>query len=182
MAATPGANEVRMTPIAPSTLSPVLLTAAVGFAYFRRIRRSFGRQPYRPRRGYARLALLAVAVVGLCFAALAMPVDGMAVAVFAGLGAGGALGAFALRHTRIELVDGARCYTPNPWIGGTLSLLLLGRLAWRYTHGAFAMGGAAAPQQPSPLTFGIAAILVGFYFVNGAGLAWRMRELATPRG
>jgi hypothetical protein len=32
----------------------------------------------------------------------------------------------------------------------------------------------------SPLTLGIAATLVGFYVVNGVGLALRMRALVLP--
>ena len=168
-----------MTAIAPSTLSPLLLTAAIGFAYVRRIRRSFGRQPYHPARTHVRLALLALAFAGLVFAAVTLPINGIALAVAAGLLVGAALGVFGVMHTRIEAADGARWYTPNPWIGGALSLLLVGRLAWRFGHGAFAGGAGQAAQNANPLTLGIAATLVAFYLVNGAGVAWRMRGLAT---
>src|SRR6476661_5341484 len=170
-----------MTPIAPSTLSPLLLTVAVGFAYVRRIRRSFGKQPYHPTRTYVRMALLALACVGLVFAAATLPVSGIALAIAAGLVAGGALGGFAVLHTQVEAVDGARWYTPNPWIGGALSLLLVARLAWRYGSGAFSQGASNAAQNASPLTLGIAATLVAFYLVNGMGIAWRMRALAPDR-
>jgi hypothetical protein len=170
-----------MTPIAPSTLSPLLLTVAVGFAYVRRIRRSFGKQPYHSTRTYVRMALLALACAGLLFAAATLPVAGVALAIVVGLVAGGALGAFAVLHTQVEAVDGARWYTPNPWIGGALSLLLVARLAWRYGSGAFSQGAANAAQNASPLTLGIAATLVAFYLVNGAGIAWRMRALAPDR-
>jgi hypothetical protein len=170
-----------MTAIAPATLQPLLLTAAVGFVYVRRIRRSFGRQPYHPTRAHVRLALLALACAGLLLAAAMLPVAGVALAIAAGLVIGGALGAFAVLHTQVETVDGARCYTPNPWIGGALSLLLVARLAWRYASGALSQGASQAAQNASPLTMGIAATLVGFYLVNGAGIAWRMRALAPNR-
>jgi hypothetical protein len=166
-----------MIAIAPTTLSPLLLTAAIGFAYVRRIRRSFGRQPYHPMRTHVRLALLALVCVGLIFTAVALPVANVALAVGAGLAAGATLGIFGVMHTRIDATDGARWYTPNPWIGGALSLLLVGRLAWRFGHGAFSSGAAQAAQNANPLTLGIAATLVGFYLVNNAGLAWRMRAL-----
>jgi len=68
-------------------------------------------------------------------------------------------------------------YTPNPWIGGALSLLLVARLAWRWQQGARAFGPAAA-AQPSVLTLAFAATLVAYYLVNGGGLAWRMRRPA----
>jgi hypothetical protein len=175
------ASDDSMSPLSPSTLSPLLLTAAVAFAYYRRIRRQFGRQPYQAKRSMVRTGLLGVAAAALAFAAVALPVAGVGLAIGAGLAVGAALGAFALRHTQIEASDGARWYTPNPWIGGALSLLLIGRLAWRFGQGPLAGAGAAAPamQNASPLTLGIAATLVAYYLVNGAGLAWRMRSLAA---
>ena len=111
--------------------------------------------------------------------ATAVIVPHVAAAIALGLVLGGGLGALALRHTHVEAADGAHWYTPNPWIGGALSLLLVGRLAWRYGHGAFSSGAAQAAQNANPLTLGIAATLVAFYLVNGAGLAWRVRALAV---
>lgn len=167
-----------MTPFSPSTVSPLLLTAAVAFAYYRRIRRQFGRQPYQPRRTLVRAALLGLAVVGLLLAAVALPVAGVGRAIVAGLAIGAGLGALALRHTRLEVSDGARWYTPNPWIGAALSLLLIGRLAWRFGQGPLAVAGTAPVlQNASPLTLGIAATLVAYYFVSGLGLVVRMRSL-----
>ncbi|HSR64249.1 MAG TPA: hypothetical protein VLM17_01420, partial [Xanthomonadaceae bacterium] len=77
-----------MTPLSPSTLSPLLLTVAVAFAYYRRIRRQFGRQPFQPRRTLARTVLLGLALVGLLVAASTLPVAGTAVAIGAGLAVG----------------------------------------------------------------------------------------------
>ena len=170
-----------MSSLSPSTLSPLLLTAAVAFAYYRRIRRQFGRQSYQAKRSMVRTGLLGVATAGLLFAAVALPVAGIGLAIGAGLTVGTALGVLALRHTRIETSEGTRWYTPNPWIGGALSLLLIARLAWRFGHGPLAGAGAAAPamQNASPLTLGIAATLVAYYLTNGAGLAWKMRSLAA---
>ena len=170
-----------MTAIAPTTLSPLLLTAAVGFAYVRRIRRSFGRQSYHPKRTHARIALLALATVFLVVSAVILPVANVGLAIAAGFVVGGVLGGFAVRHTRVDVADGARWYTPNPWIGGALSLLLVARLAWRFGNGAFSTGAANAAQNASPLTLGLGATLVAFYLVNGAGLAWRMRALLPAR-
>jgi hypothetical protein len=164
----------------PSTLTPLFATAAIGWIYYKRIRRSFGRQPYQAKRALWRVGLLALVLVGLVFAAVTLPHVGAAIAL--GLVVGGGLGALALRHTHIEAVDGAYWYTPNPWIGGALSLLLVARLAWRFGHGAFSSGAAQAAQNANPLTLGIAATLVAFYVVNGGGLAWRMRALGVAAG
>jgi hypothetical protein len=163
--------------VAPAQhLTPLLFAAAIGWVYYRRIRRHFGRQPYQHKRALLRTGVLAAVLCGLIVMAIALPTVGLA--IVAGLLLGAALGVTALRHTRIEAVDGARWYTPNPWIGGALSLLLVGRLAWRWGQGMFSQGGAQLAQNMSPLTIGILAVLVAFYVVNGAGLAWRMRGLA----
>jgi len=167
-----------MTAFHPSTLMPFVFTAGIGWIYYRRIRRQFGRQPYQHKRAMARTVLLSLVTCGLLVAAVALPKVGLA--IVCGLGLGAMLGAAALRWTDIEASEGARWYTPNPWIGGALSLLLVGRLAWRWGQGAFSQGGAQVAANASPLTMGLMATLVAFYVVNGAGLAWRMRELATP--
>ncbi len=156
-------------------LAPYLATAGIGWIYYRRIRRSFGRQPWQPKRTLFRLVILTLALIGLGFAAVFMPHTGWGIA--AGAASGAVLGGLALRHTHAEIVDGKRFYTPNPWIGGALSLLLIGRLAWRWSQGAFSGGAVQASQQASPLTLAFAAALVGYFVVNNVGLLLRMREL-----
>lgn len=167
-------------PAALAPAVPYLAVAAIGWAYYRRIRRSFGRQRWQPRRTGARLALVAVALAGLAMAAVFLPHVGIGVA--AGAAVGAALGVFALRHTHAEWVDGQGWYTPNPWIGGALTVLLLGRLAWRYANGAFSGAAAQTAQQASPLTLGIAATLVAYSLVQGIGLFRRMHRLRASHG
>ena len=110
-------------------VTPYLFTGLLGLAYLRRIAGNFGRQPWRPVRTGIRLGLLSLALVALLFAAAFVPGAGLSVGI--GLAAGATLAFFALRHNHADIVDGKRGYTPNPWIGGALSLLLVGRLAWR---------------------------------------------------
>ncbi len=160
---------------APASIQPLLFSGLFGWVYYRRIRGSFGRQPWRPTRVSIRLGLLGLALLGLLSAAVFVP--NAALAVGAGLAIGGLLALLALRHTHVELSDGQRYYTPNPWIGGALSLLLVARLAWRMGSGVFTGGAAQMGQNASPLTLGIAATMVGYYLVNGGGLALRMRKL-----
>lgn len=160
-------------------LAPYLATAGIGWLYYRRIRRSFGRQPWQPGRTIARLLLVSLVAASLACAAVLLPQVGAGIAAGAVLGA--ALGVFALKHTHAQLNDGKRYYTPNPWIGGGLSLLLLGRLAWRWSQGALTGSSAQIGQQASPLTLGIAATLVAYSLVYGGGLLLRMRTLAPER-
>lgn len=160
-------------------LTPYLATAGIGWLYYRRIRRSFGRQTWQPGRAIARLVLVSVVALALASAAVFLPHVGLGIGV--GAAAGTALGMLALKHTHAQLIDGRRYYTPNPWIGGGLTLLLLGRLAWRWSLGTFSGGSAQAAQQVSPLTMGIAATLIVYSLVYSIGLLLRMRQLAPAQ-
>jgi hypothetical protein len=156
-------------------LTPYLATVGIGWLYYRRIRRSFGRQSWQPRRTIARLVLVSLVAASLICAAVFLPHAGAGVAVGALLGVG--LGLLALRHTHAQVSEGMRYYTPNPWIGGGLSLLLLGRLAWRWSQGALSGGSVQLGQQASPLTLGIAATLIAYSLLYSGGLLLRMRKL-----
>jgi hypothetical protein len=161
------------------SLTPYLFTGLLGLAYLRRIAANFGRQPWRPVRTGIRLGLLSLALVALLFAAVFVPGAGLSVGV--GMLLGATLAGFALHHNHAEIIEGKRCYTPNPWIGGALSLLLVGRLLWRMGHvdmATMTSGSAGFGQQASPLTLGIAATLVAFYVVNSIGLFVQMSRLA----
>ncbi len=162
--------------MAAPALSPVLFTAVIGWAYYRRIRGSFGRQPWRPLRTGIRLGLLSLALVAMVMAAVFVPKA--AWPVVGGLAVGATLGMFAIRHTRMEWFEGKRCYTPNPWIGAALSLLLIGRLLWRAGSGVFGAGAQQMTQNASPLTLAIGATLISYYIVQGIGLSLAMRRLA----
>lgn len=163
-------------PAALPVYMPWLMTAGFGWLYYRRIRRHFGRQPWQPRRTRVRIVLLALVSVMLGLAAAYVP--HVATGMVAGALAGLALGVFALRHTRIDVRDGKPGYTPNPWIGGALSLLLVGRLAWRWYGGAFSQGAAYTTGNASPLTMSLAAALVVYSLVQAVGLTLRMRAQA----
>ncbi|MGS0604617.1 hypothetical protein WMO32_22075 [Xanthomonas oryzae pv. oryzicola] len=159
--------------IAP--LTPYLSMAAIGYLYYRRIRRSFGRQQCKPLATAVRSAVLLIAVAALAFAVYGLPQVRLGIAAGALVGIG--LGALSLRYTHAEWTDGQGWHTPNRWIGGGLMLVLLGRLAWRWAHGAFSSSAAAAGSQASPLTLGIAAALVLYSLVHMGGLWWRLRQL-----
>ncbi|MFT3754801.1 MAG: hypothetical protein QM769_02445 [Pseudoxanthomonas sp.] len=164
--------------IAP--LTPYLAMAGIAVLYYRRLRRHFGRQQWQPGRTIFRIVLVSLVTVLLVLAALYLP--HVAWGIAGGGAAGVALGLLSLRHTQAEWIDGRGWYTPNPWIGGVLGVLLLGRLAWRWGRGAFSSGTQQALQQASPLTLAIAAALIAYSLVNGVGLLLRMRRLAALVG
>ena len=162
--------------MAAPALSPLLFTAFIGWAYYRRIRNSFGRQPWRPVRTGIRLGILGLALAAMAMAAVFVP--NAALPVTGGLVLGASLGAFAIRHTQMGWFEGKRCYTPNPWIGAALSLVLVARLQWRAGSGVFGGGAQQMTQNASPLTLAIGSTLIAYYLVQGVGLALAMRRLA----
>lgn len=163
-----------MAATALPSLMPYAFTAGIAWMYYRRIRRQFGRQPWQPRRTLVRVGLLSLVLVSLVLAGFFVPHAAWAVA--AGLAVGLGLGFYGVSLTSVELVDGNRSYLPNPWIGGALSLLLIGRLAWRFLHGGFMQPQVGAGA--SPLTLGFAAALIGYYLTYSIVLLVRMRRLS----
>lgn len=162
-----------MAALAPATLTPYLIPLFVAFVMYRRIRRNFGVQFWSPARVWIRVALLSVVALMLLAAGAFAPQTLPALGI--GLAGGLVLAYFGLRHTHVHWTDGKRSYTPNPWIGGLLSVLLLGRLAWRMTSGG---GLAGAQTAPSGITFGIAMALIAYSLVYAIGLIVQMKRLA----
>ncbi|QWP79046.1 hypothetical protein J5226_11935 [Lysobacter sp. K5869] len=160
------------SPIAAT--APYWVPALSMLMIYRRVRRNFGVQPWRPVRSGIRLGILVLVAAMLCFLAAVMPQLAMGLAIGAVIGV--PLGLLALKHTHVAWRDGQRTYTPNPWIGGALTALLLGRLAWRWTH-----DGMAAAQTPSALTLGMAAMLIAYSLVYVIGLMLQMRKLALQQ-
>ena len=164
-----------MTPETLQHVLPFFLPALLLWVVYRRIRRNFGLQRWRPTRIAIRIGLLSLIAVMLAASALAL--QHVASALLVGAVAGGVLAYFGTRHTHVEWKDGERFYTPHPWIGALLTALLLGRLAWRYLHGGMIVPAADGAPTQSPLTFGIAAVLIVYSLAYGIGLVLRMRAL-----
>jgi hypothetical protein len=150
-----------------SNLVPTLvLVPLVGFMLYRRLRRTFGRQPVTPWRMILRIVLLsAICVVLLASSSLSSAL----VAASGGLALGVVLALVGLRHTSFEVTAAGRFYTPNKWLGLVVTALLLGRLAARLlaiSEGASQVAPGTSPLagvQRSPLTIGLFFLLAGYY-------------------
>jgi hypothetical protein len=102
-----------------------------------------------------------------------------------GLACGVGLGRFGLRHTRFEPTPQGLFYTPNAHLGIALSLLFVGRIAFRlfevYTIGT-ATSFAGSDFARSPLTLAVFGLLAGYYIAYAIGLIqWRQRVMAAKR-
>jgi hypothetical protein len=161
----------------------LIMLPLLAWIVWRRVSRQFGRQPIQRKRMIFRIAVFSVG--GVLLALSGFHKIELAEGLFGGVLIGGALGLLGIRLTRFE-VDPKRgdCYVPNPWIGALLTVLLLGRLAWRFMVLLPQMQqvSAAAPQvggypgspmggyTSSPLTMLVIGLLVGYYIVYFSGL------------
>ncbi len=95
-----------------------------------------------------------------------------------GLALGVPLGLYGLHLTRFETTPEGRFYTPNPYMGVGLSMLLAGRVAYRLLVFSSASGqGTAQPQlMHSPLTLFIYGLLAGYYMAYFTGVLARSHE------
>jgi cytochrome b561 len=162
----------------------MLTIALVAFAIYRRVRRTIGRQPFQPKRMQARMAIFGVVgAIALLFSFRNIDVGG---AMVAGLVGGAALGVFGVRHTKFETTPKGQFYTPHTYIGLFVTLLLLGRLAYRFLIVMPAMQAAAqadanpyAAFQKSPLTMAIFGIVIGYYIAYYGAVIREMRRTAA---
>ena len=173
-------------------IGPFLVAALVVFAVYRRLRRSFGRQLLRPARMTVRIVLLAV--IGCALLPLALRSAEFLSAELLGAALGIGLGVWGAGRTRF-LIDGGRLhYVPHTYAGIAVSLLFLGRLAFRVVQGYTGMhtssaayaqaANAAYPSQAfgptmvkSPLTVGIVFVLVGYYVCFYSWVLWKSKHL-----
>lgn len=154
-------------------LLPALVLPFLGWRIYTRVRRNVGRQPFHERRWKSTVIIFSVmtALLGL-LALRSLPAVG-------GLGGGLMLGAglavIAFRLTRWEATAAGNFYTPNIVIGLGVTLLFIGRIAYRMIvvvgmtpAERAAVSGLSAYQNPvTLLTFGITS---GFYIAYNAGL------------
>jgi len=164
-------------------LIPLATSAIVLWAVYRRLRRTFGRQPVQPKRLYVRAVLLGA--IGCLMLATSLTDWLLTTAIVAGLATGMLLGYYGLRHTRFEATEAGSFYTPHTYIGVVLTALFLGRFAFRFlkgysdAHAAMqTSGNPLAAYQRSPLTLGLFGLLIGYYAYYNVGVVRRSRALA----
>ena len=150
-------------------MMPILFGGLMAWGIYRRVRRNIGRQPLRPRRIMVSIVMLSVISVLIFSLSLQLPklVFGMG----GGLLLGALLGFVGLRLTKFETTEAGHFYTPNTHIGIALSVLFVGRMAYRFWA---IRDVTVAPNSPppfqSPLTLFIFGLIAGYYLVYYLGL------------
>ena len=166
----------------PQVIVPTLLVPLIGFRIYRRLRANFGRQPVQQSRMVVRLIVLAL-VTALFMLGASRSLPSMQ-AAGGGLLAGLLLGVLGLRLTRFESDTQGRYYTPNPYIGATVTLLLVGRLVYRMSSLYMTPQLAPPPgtdpfvtMTQSPLTLVFIMLTIGYYAMYTAGVLLKSRGI-----
>jgi hypothetical protein len=164
-----------------------LFFALIAWRVYRRIRRNIGRQRLHPVR--AMFSILILSAVTALFALTSIGHPKVLLALAGGAAAGIGLGFVGLRLTRFESTAEGHFYTPNTPIGVSLSLLLTGRVLYRFWVNRDVMAssfdpnaavGHAPPPLQSPLTFLIFGLTAGYYIVYQIGLYLHSRDKNRP--
>jgi hypothetical protein len=153
-----------------ATATPILL-GLMAWGVYRRVRRNIGQQPLRPVRIIVSLVILSLVTALLVLVSL--PFQKMLLAMAGGIALGAPLGFIGLRLTQFETNERGHFYTPNTKIGIALSVLLAGRMLyrwWVFENGTLAMTSGHPQFFQSPLTFFIFGLTLGYYFVYRIGL------------
>lgn len=156
---------------------PYFIAGLAVLLIYRRLRRSFGRQPVRRGRMGLRLGLLVL--LGSSMLPAALRSGQFLASELIGVTAGVLLGWWGIRHTRFLRHDGRLYYVPHTYSGIAVSLLFVGRLVYRLVVVYTGSRGAAPDDRfdldsmsmmQSPLTSGLVLVLVGYYLTYYAGI------------
>lgn len=152
-----------------------VMIGVFAWSIYRRMRRNIGRQPLHPRRAIKSIVILSL--VSVLIVGTSLQNANLLLGFGGGLLLGVALGFAGLRLTRFETNNEGHFYTPNTPIGVALSLLLVGRIAYRlWVFRDISAAQNHPPPMQSPLTFFIIGLTVGYYLVYQTGLFIHSRD------
>lgn len=162
----------------PTTLLlPTGIAAFVVWRVYSRVKRMVGRQRLSKVRPWLTVILFPMLAGLLLLGSFGHPES--VLGLVCGVLLGCALGWYGLRLTKFERSPLGLFYTPNAHLGVALSLLLIGRLAYRAVQLYSASGSFQADSGNfvrSPLTLLIFGTLAGYYVAYAVGLLrWKRR-------
>ena len=165
-----------MQPPGASSFLTVGILILVAWRVYARVRRMVGRQRLSRARPWITLTVLSLIMALVTASTLPLHPERL-VWFIAALAAGGALSVYGLRMTKFEPTPQGLFYTPNAHLGIALSLLFVGRIAYRLVE-VYALGTVPRPGGMdfvrSPLTLAVFGLLAGYYIGYAIGLLrWR---------
>jgi hypothetical protein len=172
-----------MAPFNTGTMVMVILVPLLAWRMYSRFRRLVGRQRLSRIRPWITLTIFPLLILMIAWVTR---FDGEREGYLAaGLAVGALLAVIAHRLTRFEATREGLFYTPNAPLGIALSLLMVGRIAYRMVE-VWSMDPSIARNNTefvrSPLTLVIFGVLAGYYIAYAIGLVrWRWRVLRAKR-
>ncbi len=168
-------------PAGYAPILPFVIAALAVLLIYRRLRRSFGQQPVRPRRMIVRMGVLAA--LGVSFIPLAVRSGEFLLVQGAGALAGTALAMWGARRTRYVRRGAQLYYVPHTYAGIAVTLLVFGRLVYRavqmYSAADRAQGFAPASMVQSPATVGLLFALIGYYVCYYSLVLWTSKRIGA---
>jgi len=159
-------------------LVSVLIVPFIAWRVYRRVRRTIGRQPFRPDGLGVRTALFTAIIAAIAAFNFSHPL--ILGALGGGLLLGAGLAGYGLTLTKFETTADGRFYTPNTALGVAISVLFVGRIVYRMLAlGSLTNLSAARPMPPafqSPLTYFLFGLTAGYYIAYYAGVLIRCRR------
>ncbi|MBO9610213.1 MAG: hypothetical protein J7639_29915 [Paenibacillaceae bacterium] len=160
------------------TIVMLLLAGWIGYRIYLRVKRTFVWQRLSQKK--LRTGVYIFGAVGLLFLLEGAFHPVSLVSDIVGLAAGALLAVAGAAFTRFERRDGLAHYRPSAWIGGAVTVLFLGRLAYRF-YTVFATDGSAQhlgaaerlTAMGSGWTSGLMLIMFAYYVVYNALLMRR---------
>jgi cytochrome b561 len=135
------------------------------------------------------IRMVILAVLGASLLPAALSSTSFLAGEVVGAATGIALALWGAKRTRFLTHNGQLCYVPHTYAGIAISLLVVGRIAYRFTQvyaapgimppNAAAGDSAAAPASmvQSPLTVGIFYVLIGYYLCYYGWLLWKSKHI-----
>ncbi|HVW69925.1 MAG TPA: hypothetical protein VHB68_13180 [Steroidobacteraceae bacterium] len=165
----------------PSVWIYIPLIALIAWRFYRRFRRSVGRQHLSKVRPWITVVVFPLLIALFAVTAARAPrSDPLALyALLCGLAVGIILGIYGNRLTRFEATPEGFYYTPSAHLGIALSAVLLIRIGYRFLQGGL-VTAHGPPPPPSPMTLLIFGALAGYYTTYAIGLLlWRRSVTAV---
>lgn len=162
-----------------TTLALLILVPLLVWRIYARLKKLTSRQQSHLWRHWSAVILCPVLVIGLAFSTQfdILPLSCLG----AGALAGGWLGFFGFRLTRLENTGKGFFYTPNRYLGMSVAMLFAARMLYRglelYMNSRSPMPVVNEQFGQSPLTLLAFGLVAGYYGVYGWGLLrWRSNQ------
>jgi hypothetical protein len=157
-----------MQAAAPTNFLPFLIfIPLVVWRLYSRVKRNIGRQHLTKWRPWVTMTIFPLIIILISLGGVSNPMKMLGMA--AGIVAGVVLGVFGTRHTKFESTPAGIFYTPNAHIGIALSVIFIGRLAYRL-YQVYPDGFSNPAGLSTPLTLSIFGLLAGYYVTYAIGL------------